>query len=525
MNDSSRRILALVLAVLTLAVLIDQARFLFTYPVPDTGMWFGDETWTMLTVRAMITSGVARVPEALGSSLAHSNGLINGSIWISAALYGVPAVLAAQRLSPVEIGRVITFLLSLVSLFTMYRFCRFLKLPGSAVLTALFALVISNAFYFSSHSARLDAATGLAVLLLFFLLCTVFDRWQRMGAIGQWAFWLPALGVFSIAVYVHVPALMFLPLLYSLWRFRVFQRRRPFVLAAAGMLTGLLSIVVLYWFSTHSLHLLGTGYNQYYNVANSLPVLHLRSWRVQKINTIDRAIQVWQVAWPLVVLLLAGTGVRVLRRVPFSTSERFFLVNAVLLVLGWGLFGGPAVFYNIHVLPVAAVAGAILIEPAFSQPASRATTWGCTVLFIVLTIMAVLRQERFGAVGARLVRENDAAIHALVDPVASIQHPPLVLTDEPAIDAIAGMNGVRLMTNHLLLFGDENKALPEILRGKNVNYLLLYSTSRWTSPFRRLADSLYTMIAFRVGRLTDQARSYDEPHWNEMDTLRLYTVR
>jgi len=163
-----------VLLILIAIVLADQARFLFTYPVPDTGMWFGDESWTMLTVRALARSGVARVPEALGSSLSHSNGLINGSIWLSGLMYGVPAILFSNAASTVVIGRAITFILSVVSLFFVYRLALRLGASSTASMIGVMALVISNVFYFSSHSARLDVLTGLAVLMYMFLLVFVF---------------------------------------------------------------------------------------------------------------------------------------------------------------------------------------------------------------------------------------------------------------------------------------------------------------------------------------------------------------
>src|SRR5207245_573587 len=121
--------------------------FLFCYPVPDTGMWFGDETWTMLTLRALIRTGVACVPEALGSSLAHSNGLVNGSIWIAGVLYGIPASLFATLGSPVAIGRVITLILALVMCALVYGISR--KVSGFMLgaLLAVFALVASDAFF------------------------------------------------------------------------------------------------------------------------------------------------------------------------------------------------------------------------------------------------------------------------------------------------------------------------------------------------------------------------------------------
>src|SRR5665213_1770126 len=293
MIDRGKRenVITIALVVLIAIVVADQARFLFVYPVPDTGMWFGDETWTMLTVRALARTGVACVPEALGSSLAHSNGLINGSIWISGLIYGVPAAIFSNVASPVAIGRTITFLVSLVSLYIIYRLARRLGAPPASAWIAIFALISSNAFYFSSHSARLDMMTGLCVLLFIYFLVIVFERageqTPRAGSTAPrvvgFAFAIPFLAVLSVAVYVHVPALIALPALYTLWRIGVFRRAQTIGLSIAGCAVGIIIIVGVYWISTGSISLLGSGYNQYYNVVNSLPVLHLRSWRVQKI--------------------------------------------------------------------------------------------------------------------------------------------------------------------------------------------------------------------------------------------------
>ena len=130
-----------------------------------------------------------------------------------------------------------------------------------------------------------------------------------------------------------------------------------------------------------------------------------------------------------------------------------------------------------------------------------------------------------GTIGERLVNGNKAAIGSLIEPITSLTQPPLILTDEPAEHKIAGEPNARLMTNHLLLFGEENKPLPDILREQPVDYLLLYSGAHWRSPFRPIADSLYTLSGERVGTFTDLGRTYDAPHWNEFDTLRLYKAK
>ncbi len=527
-RDSNR--LKPVLLLLIAIVLADQARFLFVYPVPDTGMWFGDESWTMLTVRALARTGIARVPEAIGSSLAHSNGLINGCIWLSGLIYGVPAALFSNAASPVMIGRTITFILSLITLYFVYRLARRLGASSIDSLIGVFVLVMSNAFYFSSHSARLDVLTSLAVLLYLFLLVFMFERSNTVGLNARWAFLLPLIAVLTLTIYVHVPTLIILPLLYSSWRLGLFNSPKRTTLFAFGAVMGVAIIVGIYWLSMQlvgtadQINLLGKGYNQYYNVANSLPVLHLLSWRVQKINTLDRFLQVWDVASPIVIGIAIGIATRLWKRVPLTPKEGFFLINTVLLLLGWMLFGGPAVFYNIHVLPIAAVASAVLIAPGLQLllPKNRGAIIPIMIVIIIFTIVS---QERHGNVGERLVEGNKKAIAALADPIASQEKAPLVLTDEPAENIVAGEPNVRLMTNHLLLFGDENKPLSDIFREHHVDYLLLYSGAHWRSPFRPIADSLYDLVSERAGTFTDLGRTYDDPHWNEFDTLRLYKTK
>jgi hypothetical protein len=525
-GDKLRALLLILIAI----VLADQARFLFFYPVPDTGMWFGDESWTMLTVRALARTGVARVPEALGSSLAHSNGLVNGCIWLSGLIYGVPAAVLSTIANPVPIGRTITLTVSFMTLYVIYKLSRRLGASVDASLICVFVLVISNAFYFSSHSARLDALTGLAVLLYLYLLVSIFERSETGGSLTRWAFFLPLIAVLTLTIYVHVPTLIILPLLYSSWRLRLFHSLRTASLFLLGAIAGLVAIVGIYGISTRimgdagSLDLLGKGYNQYYNVANSLPVLHLLSWRVQKINTFDRFLQVWDVAAPILIGLAIGVTVRLWKRVTLSPKEGFFFANAVLLLFGWILFGGPAVFYNIHILPTAAVCCAVLLAPAFQFLPVR-NIGALAPLLVLVVVFVIVAQEQKGTVGERLVHGNKEAIVSLTNPIASSENPPLILTDEPAEHILAGEPNVRLMTNHLLLFGEENKPLPDIFREHHVDYLLLYSGAHWRSPFLQIADSLYTFAGERVGTFTDLGRTYDAPHWNEFDTLRLYKAK
>jgi hypothetical protein len=509
---------SLVVLALVCLILVQQTRFLFVYPVPDTGMWFGDESWSMLTARAMVETGVARIPEAVGSSLAQSNGLVNGSIWITGLMYGLPAHFLGWYASPVTLGRTVTLLLCIISLVIVYRVILRLTSNRFAALASLLALVTSDAFAFSSHSARFDAATGLAVLAYLAFLVFVFERRDRITP--QIAFALTFSAVLSLAVYVHVPTLIALPALYTMWRVRLWKNTRLLIAAIIGAACSTLLVVGLYRITTGSLDLLGKGYNQYYNVANSLPIVHPFSWQVQKINTIDRALQVWDVAWPLVSLIVVCGIFAVLYRGHFTESQRFWMWLTMLTIIGWCALEGPAVFYNIHVLPTFAVMAGVLFGVAFPDMRWR---FVLLVLATILSALTIANQQRRGKTGIKLTSENNLA--SFLEPAFGKR----VMVDEPALNESAYLERtsahLKLATKHFLLFGAEKKSASEILREHDVDYLLLYSTIRYQSQVRPIADSLYTVIAERTGHFTDQARSYDDPHWNELDTVRLYKMK
>src|SRR5437762_2511083 len=99
------RDISVIVALLAGSVVLAQLRFLFSYPIPDTGMWFGDESWMMLIAKGMIATGAPKIPEAIGSTLSHSTGLVVGSLWFYSFLYGLPATVFSSLTDPVAIGR------------------------------------------------------------------------------------------------------------------------------------------------------------------------------------------------------------------------------------------------------------------------------------------------------------------------------------------------------------------------------------------------------------------------------------
>lgn len=499
-----------VLLAAILAVIAYQSIYLFSYPQIDTGWWFGDESWTMLTLREMARSGIARIPEAIGSSIAESNGLVNGVVWLSALVYGVPAMFV-RSLSPVETGRIVTLLVSLALLVSMYGLVRALRIDRTISLSVLLVFVASPVFYFSSHSARLDSITALAIVgsLAMFLWLVRAER-PRYFLVGL-------LVGLSLAIYVHVPTLVGLSWLAAIWYSRGGWPR--WGLSLFGVAVGAITLAGLHYLSVGNLHALGRGHNQYYSVASALPVLHPFSWQVQKINTIDRFIQVWGVAWPIVLILLVAIVVLVRGRHTTRRDERALLVICALVILSWMLFEGPAVFYEIHAAPVFAIAAAIGLHRLARYPAALA------ILALALAAGSMYAQRTAGEAGRELTQHNRVAVAAMLDRVAIETPGATVLADQPAWDLTASAHRVHLMTSHLLLFGGEPRPVPEILRVHNIQYLLLYSTRQFQSPFKVIADSLYQLESMQTGMLTDEARSYDPSTWTMPDTVRLYRAR
>ncbi len=516
-------LLALILLVIAL-----ETRDLFVYPVIDTGMWFGDESWTMATLASLLRDGIARVPEALGSSLSTSNGFVNGSVWVASVCYGLPALVFHGGATPVEIGRVVSLIATLGILGVIYALGRRLGASAVHALLGILLLVVSPGFHLLSHCARLDLLTGLAVLAALYSFLWLLDA----PALTNWHYLLLGLSVaLSLSIYVHVPTLIAVPALWTLFRLK--SHRRDVLATIAGAIGGLGILAIGYWLTTGEFYLLGRGgaYNQYFNVARSIPIMHPFSWQVQRINTIARFLQVFGLAPQLIIALTVGFCFApwLWRTSPAQQSRRRFAELAILVTISWMAFEGPAVFYNMHMLPVFTVVAIVLIASLWSRQATtkfRALLPLLSIGIGVVLVLVAMPSEMKLAQAARTISDgNHRAVASLLGTIPVGVERPLVLTDEPAYDLLVANPRFALMTKHLFLFGGENKTLADILREHRVGYLLLYSTSRWQSPLRPIADSLYMLIGEERGVLTDQARGYDRPMFETLDTLRLYQAR
>src|SRR5690242_19222784 len=142
------RITIWIQAGLIVAVLAFQARLLYIFPQPDSARWWGDETGQMLELRAELHQGFASIPNGLGSSVAITNGIVRGNSWLTAFLYCVPVLVFQNVADIVSIGRTVTFILSLVLVFMMFRVMHALDIWPPLALFGILLLISTRSFFF-----------------------------------------------------------------------------------------------------------------------------------------------------------------------------------------------------------------------------------------------------------------------------------------------------------------------------------------------------------------------------------------
>ncbi|MEO8872579.1 MAG: hypothetical protein ABI444_07890 [Candidatus Kapaibacterium sp.] len=520
-------------------LLIEQTRFLFVYPIPDTAMWFGDESWMMLLGRGLIKTGSARFPEALGSTLFHSTGLIVGSLWGYALLYGAPgywwghSVMFGHAFTLVEIGRIVTLLVSLVTLYYTYHIARQLDIAKTYAIACVLLITTCDAFLFSTHSARSDGLTGLGVLVLLSMCLRAIEHQVRNKVLrpGWWfSFGLIATGLLSFSQHHMTTAALFC--VYAAWKLGALKHWRQFAAMIAGATVIVGALLAIYFSSMGDISMYGSHRSlQYQNIVGSLPVFHPFSVAVQWINTYLRIRQFMMEAWPVGLLLAVGVLYWMLIARPrpririAQPKVAFFLVATFWLVMSCMLFEGPAVFYLIHLLPWLAIAAVLLAERAvrrFINGKARRVVIIVASLFVVCAITnAFYHAEMFGNVGATLTQAHSAAVSELLAKTYTLGKKPLIATAQQGVNYVDRDTNVRLMTYHFLLFGLENVSPIEVIDSEHVDYLLTY-TGRPDDAMQSAADSYGTLVATSIGHYTDLYRDYFAPNWTHLDTLRLY---
>lgn len=479
------------LAIGALALLGFQFSSLYVSPIHDSYLWWGDESWLMSEYREQMTSGVFRHPDAYGSSLWIGNPFPFTSMWLTSVIYGIASFISSAPL--VEIGRTITAAFAFGMVVWLWRAGKSLALSALAITISVVLLIFCRSFFLTSHSARYDIFSALALLaFLSILVREVQCRWsKRYGLLGlMWGG--------SLIVSVHVPLLLILPFVYYL----VVQRVSVSDLLKLVLGVGV-SVGVLYLIHLISQPTLGGETNLSENL-RTIPILRPFSWSVQSSNLVQKWKMMLSFA-PQVFLMLIAL-IEGLRCNGLSKASKHAIIILALPMFGWLFFqpAGPS-SYLIHFLPSLALAAAISVETMLVGNWQRIALSAVAAVAIAFGVKdAVIARE----VGATLTQANREALAQVAELTAG-KH---IVALNPAQSYLANAS-----TTHFV-------ELPNIEAQRLIGdgYLLTYNSSllpnfMWeVGPLRKAVTSPELVL---TGHYLDVSRSCFEPLDGRLDTI------
>ena len=506
---------------------------LYSTPVPDSYLWWGDESWLMLEFRNQMMHGVFQHPYALGSSLAHGSGIIFGNMWVPAIFYGIPAALITpERMDIVLLGRSITTIFSFTLLVALYEIVRRLTLDRLLALFSVLLLLTSRSFLFSSHSARYDILTALAILAGVYLLLRIHSPLTALRAAI-----MGFIAAATMLVTIHVTLALMLATLVAILYYA--ENRWPRLVL--GFLSGVaVFAIMLLGISAvrGQMTLFGmSGTTSFALNLHDIPALRFYSRSVQIANLAQRwtMLRMYGLGYILVFATIAIIYIiqylRRIRPIPIHIHA----VTIVIVLLSWLEFESAAPSsYLIYVLPVLSIAVALSMKHLMRE---HIRTWAIGVVSILLGIFAFQDIPGEHGKGYHIMTSNSLAVGTALGEIegSNTGTRPLVLAFNPAIHEVLRDTNVRLMTTQFIEYpGDAsftgNFYADSILQKTGVNYILLYASAlkpdymREVGPIRSALNRIGTPIWERPGYFTDIGRTYFDTTLGAPDTLRLYRI-
>ena len=501
---------------------------LYSTPVPDSYLWWGDESWLMLEFRNQMMHGVFSHPYAIASSLIHGSGIVFGNMWIPAICYGIPAALISpERMDIVLLGRSITTIFGFTLLIALYEIVRRLTADRLLALFSTFLLLSSRSFLFTSHSARYDILSALAIIVAIYLLFRIDHPLTAKRAIVT-----GFLVATTMLVTIHVTLALLLAALVVILSHA--GKRWPIMLAAfvvgAGVFViALIAISAMLWQFT----LLGTsGGTSFALNIHDIPALRLYSRSVQLANLAQRwsMFRMYGLDYVFIFVAIAIVAITHYFRKPGKSSVSLRPAAIVAILLSWlELESAAPSSYLIYILPVLSIAAALALEHLVGE---HVRTWGIACVSIMFGIFAFRDMPGRHGKGYHLMTANALAVGAALGEIEqpdSASH-PLVLAFNPAVHEVLRDSSVRLMTTQFIEYPSANMSVDSVLRNAGVNYVLLYASAikpdymREVGPIHDALTRIATPIWERPGYFTDISRSYFDTTLSQPDTLRLYRV-
>jgi hypothetical protein len=535
---------------IALVVFFTQLRSLFYFPVFDSYLWWGDESWLMLEFREQMAHGLLRHPLALGSTLNASNGLLLSNMWITAILYGLPQLVFAHVHDPIFIGRIVTGLLDVALISSTFYILR--KRRVSSILTSLsiVLLITSRTFLLTSHSARYDILTALSLLWIFHMLIAKIDSFKSEEGISPFTAYLLGFAFpITALVSAHLLLLTAALFLYAAIKLGVFRRFSTIALFVLGGATVGFAFVAVYWILTGSLVLFNSTNGQGFQLTlREMPILRPFSRSVQIANLVQRWRQVTFFA-PFVlasgvIVFTAWLSGRLRQRTSARKSRLLTMTIVLLLLLfSWLFFESSApTSYLIYIVPIAILASACVMQRMLNSVVvqNNLRVPALFLTFILGVAVSVLGYREVSNAATKSLAWSSANADACAQMYSAIVkdanakgiYSPLVVIFNPAIDRFQEFDDVREMTTHFIEYPATSDAPDSVLRKFRVSYILMYRSAlrplymREVQPLEEIVAKRGTLIAKAHGEFTDIGRSYFEDDLRHADdTLVVYRLK
>ncbi len=449
-------------------------------------------------------------------------------MWATAIFYGIPAALVSpQRMDIVLLGRSITAVFAVTLLVALYEIVRKLTADRLLGLFSVCLLLTSRSFLFTSHSARYDILSALAIVVGIYLLLRMSQPLTTIKA-GVVGFGVAATMLITIHVMIALALASFINVLYHSRK----QRARSFIAFVAGMLAFLVVLVVISALRGQFSLLGSAGSGSFALNIHDIPALRIYSRSVQFANIAQR----WSMfnSYGFGYLVMIG-AVALTAMIQYFRKVGTFSVSVgavtIAVVLGsWFEFESAAPSsYIIYMLPVLSLAVALAMKRVLHE---QPRIIGIALASILLFVFAFRDVPGARGKGYRLMTSNSLAVSAALAEAEQLDsvHYPLVLTFNPAVHEVMRDTNVLLMTTHFIEYATAAQSVDSVLRGAGVDYVLLYASAlkpdymREVGPIRTALARTATPIWERPGYFTDIGRSYFDTTLGLHDTVRLYHI-
>ena len=521
-----------------LVLFVLQLRTLYTIPVYDSVRWGGDETWLMREFGNQIKHCVMSYPENFGGPR-RTDGVLAGSMWVDALIYGLPGALLFPSHDYVSVGRTVTAVLALFLLASIFFILRKLKVSYFVAALTVFLVVACRGFVWASHSARYDLLTGLTLIWFCYFLSRQQNPSTRRMAIAGF------FGALMICFSRHMLLLGLAASMAFLIELRVWKKWDLLWVWLAGSAIGAGVLSLAYLAGAHEFSLFGRGGSEgsYSFVLNQIPILRPFSRNVQVSNLVERFhLFERDATWILVILAAAFVMCTLYRLLDRNGRERFssflhgpfkfWFLAAGLCSLTWLLAEGSRPYYLYHIVPLLSLVAAIAFDrvPAHSVD-KRVAPW-----FLLAGCFFAAREALPPAtLGVAIAQDQQKTISKFLDEARTL--PPThsrILLDVAGLDRALTDTSRQVLTLDMFQPPHETGALVQKLLANHIDYVILRSSPVGTpfEPGRALLphvlDSIGTIQDTALGFFYDDGRSYDaslgELLRQGLDTLKLYRL-